>query len=122
MHIKHKQIRLIVFTCLVLLILGLFIGGSMLGSGSLFPPPWDKVVHLIFYATITVLVAISFPSLNLMFIFFIPFAVGCADEIHQIYVPGRHAGFDDLAADAIGIALTLSVIPWLRKLVFTNKN
>ena len=93
----------------------------MPAAGSLFPAPWDKVVHFIYYGTITVLTGIAFPSLALIYIFLMPFIIGCADEIHQIYVPGRHAGFDDLTADAIGISMTLIAIPWLRRTVFNVK-
>lgn len=41
-------------------------------------------------------------------------AIGGTDEIHQIFVPGRHPGLDDLAADAIGCLPALLLVFWLR--------
>lgn len=42
-------------------------------------------------------------------------SIGGADEVHQMFVPGRHAGLDDLVADAIGIVTAIIVLLGLRK-------
>jgi len=92
----------------------LFIGGHQPGSGKLFPPPWDKVVHLFFYGSITTLAGLAFPKQSIPAIMLGAIALGIADEIHQIFVPGRHPGLDDLLADAIGICIATILVPILR--------
>ena len=39
--------------------------------------------------------------------------VAVADELHQATLPGRVAGYDDLLADGVGIALGLLCVRWL---------
>jgi len=43
-----------------------------------------------------------------------------SDEVHQIFVPGRHAGWDDWSADAVGIALGLAVVRLSRRKLTGN--
>ena len=38
--------------------------------------------------------------------------VGVADELHQATLPGRQAGWDDLAADAIGALIGAALLRW----------
>jgi VanZ family protein len=38
--------------------------------------------------------------------------VGAFDEWHQIFLPGRSADWDDLAADAMGAALGSAALLW----------
>lgn len=45
---------------------------------------------------------IAFPKAHLLSLFLFIFTVGIADEVHQMFVPGRHPGLDDLMADMIG--------------------
>lgn len=44
--------------------------------------------------------------------------VGLADEIHQSFLPGRVAGWEDLLADAVGVCVAL----WLNKIVDSISN
>jgi VanZ family protein len=104
--------------CFVLLLAALFIGGRQPGAGSLFRVPWDKVVHLTFYGTLTILAGIALPKIKLpilIVLFFIIVSIGGTDELLQIYIPGRHAGFDDLAADAVGCLIALFLLPWFKR-------
>jgi VanZ family protein len=88
----------------------LFVGGHQPGSGQLFTPPWDKVAHCIFYGGLLVIARIAFPKAHLLSLFIFILTVGIADEIHQMFVPGRHPGLDDLAADIFGgVVATLFV-------------
>ncbi|MEI2615189.1 MAG: VanZ family protein [Methylotenera sp.] len=49
-----------------------------------------------FFATLTLLGAIAFIRLPLPLLGIMVIALGGADEIHQLFVPGRHAGLGDL--------------------------
>lgn len=105
--------RQLALGCLVLLVGAIFIGGGQPGAGSLFLPPWDKVVHLLVYGTIALLAALVFPAKSLPAILLIVLAIGTADEIHQMFLPGRQAGFDDWLADLAG---GLAVLPFIARI------
>ncbi len=113
--ISKNRISILAILCLGLLLAALFIGGRQPGAGSLFPEPWDKVVHFTFYGTLTVLAGIALPKIKLPVLFLIIISIGGADEFLQIYIPGRHAGFDDLAADAVGCLIALFLVRWINR-------
>jgi len=113
--INQRTLELLALVCLVALLAMLFIGGHQSASGKLFPAPWDKLVHFAFYGVLTIMAGIAFPKIRLPLIGLIIISIGCADEIHQIFVPGRHPGLDDLAADAAGCIPALYLLSWLRK-------
>lgn len=88
--------------------LGLFIGGAQPVAVGLVPAPWDKLVHAVVFAVLAM--AMGFVSglrgwRMLLLSFLGAVVVGALDEWHQMYLPGRSAGLDDLAADAVGAAL-----------------
>jgi len=102
------------------MLLGIFIGGEAPGAGSLFPAPWDKLVHFIAYGVISVLLGMILKSKPLLVILVLVVLIGAADEFHQIYIPGRHAGLDDLSADFFGALAALPVISRLRFWVYST--
>lgn len=112
---NQHRVRIFSFCCIAVLLSAVFIGGHHPSSGRLFPPPWDKVVHFSFYGTLTFFVGIALPKIRLPIIWLIIISIGIADEIHQIFVPGRHAEFSDLGADAIGALTALAILPILRR-------
>jgi len=73
----------------------------------------DEFYHVLEYAIFGFLLARSFSHSavegfrnNVLFVsFFIGAFYGVTDEIHQIFVPGREAGWLDAAADAVGTLL-----------------
>jgi VanZ family protein len=99
--------------CLAILIIALFVGGSQPLAGSLFPPPWDKVVHIIFYGGMLVIAKLAYPNTALWKLAAGILLIGVLDEVHQMFVPGRKPGWDDLTADIVGIALATIVIKWV---------
>jgi VanZ family protein len=70
-------------------------------------------VHFKFYAILTIFAASAFPKIPLPLLGLMIFGIGGADEIHQIFVPGRHAGLDDLAANISGCLPALFLASWL---------
>lgn len=90
------------------LLLGIFMGGAQPMAVGLVPAPWDKLVHAAVFAVLAG--AIGFASglygwRMLLLSFWGAVLVGALDEWHQMYLPGRSAGLDDLASDAAGAAL-----------------
>jgi VanZ family protein len=96
------------------MLLGIFIGGEAPGAGSLFPSPWDKLVHFIVYGSIGIFLGVILKTKPLVLILILVVLIGAADEFHQIYIPGRHAGLDDLSADLVGALVALPIISKLR--------
>jgi VanZ family protein len=97
------------------LALGLLIGGAQPVAVGLVPAPWDKLAHTAVFAVLAS--AIGYASglrgwRMLLVAFGVAVAVGALDEWHQMYLPGRSAGLDDLAADAVGAALGAAATLW----------
>jgi VanZ family protein len=73
-------------------------------------PLQDKGVHFLEYALLGALMAhavrVSWPGQRLGYLaaFWLTCGLGLADELHQVYVPGRMGDGRDLLADAIGAA------------------
>ena len=72
-------------------------------------PGGDKTAHLVAYSIMGALFARAFwfgtawtPRTLFTAAVIVSIAYGAFDEIHQYYVPGRHASYADFAADAIG--------------------
>ncbi|BCM24229.1 VanZ family protein [Methyloradius palustris] len=115
---RAVAIQQLALICLVVMLLGIFIGGEASGAGSLFPSPWDKLVHFIAYGSIGIFLGMILKSKPLALILILVVLIGAADEFHQIYIPGRHAGLDDLSADLIGGLAALPIISKLRSALY----
>lgn len=87
----------------------LFIGGAQHGVGSIFLAPWDKLAHLLFFCGFTLFLYRGF-SFKLTTISVIALLVGLLDELHQIYLPERVSSVGDWLADAVGVAVAISII------------
>lgn len=101
--------RLARFAFLAILF-GIFVLGSHPAAGHLFLPPWDKLAHVVLFAVIAATIATAWPRLHWVSVLAIGLLIGFADEIHQIFVPERHPGWDDGLADLAGLALGLLLI------------
>jgi VanZ family protein len=72
----------------------------------LFPPPWDKLVHATFFFALTLLLEAGF-ILPPRLIALTAMAIGMADEIHQLWLPGRTACLADWLTDVVGVSLAV---------------
>lgn len=84
---------------------GLWFGGAQPVAVGLVPSPWDKLAHAAVFAVLAVAIACASGLRGgrmAWFAFAGALLVGVADEWHQASLPGRLAGWDDLAADALG--------------------
>jgi drug/metabolite transporter (DMT)-like permease len=105
-------------TILVLgVILNLFFWGAQPIAINLVPAPWDKFLHGITFAILACGIGLASGlqrSRMIIAAFFGAFLIGVLDEWHQIYLPGRHPGWDDLVADGVG-SLAGAALLFLRK-------
>lgn len=92
---------------------------SRLPSGPSFPLS-DKLIHGLVFAgfALTLLWGLrralpSRPSAAPLVAAALGVLGGILDEVHQIFVPLRHADPADALADAVGIAAALAVAAWL---------
>ncbi len=118
--IKLVNVQRFALICLIVMLLGIFIGGEAPGAGSLFPSPWDKLVHFIAYGSIGIFLGMILKSRPLVLILALVVFIGATDEFHQIYIPGRHAGLDDLSADLFGALVALPIISRLRFWIYST--
>jgi len=98
------------FTLLLALgiVLGLFVGGAQPVAVGLFPAPWDKVAHASLFAVLAASIGLASGLRGWRMLALAvagALVVATLDEWHQVYLPGRSAGLDDLAADAVGSLL-----------------
>lgn len=94
----------------VALLFGIFVLGSHPAAGHLFLPPWDKLAHLVLFAVIAATIATAWPRLHWAGVLSLGLLIAFADEIHQIFLPERHPGWDDGLADLVGLAIGLLLI------------
>jgi len=120
---RMHALRLAALLSLLVLVPGLFIGGAQPVAVGLIPVPWDKVVHCGLFAVFAVLIGLAggllrLPRIALLFLAFAgAVAIGALDELHQATLPGRQAGLDDFAADALGAAIgtwVLGRLGWVK--------
>ena len=84
---------------------GLFILGAQPIAVGLFSPPWDKLPHVGTFALIGCAAGVASGSqgwLRAACCVTGALALGVADELHQLYLPGRSASWADLLADTVG--------------------
>ena len=76
-------------------------------------PMRDKGVHFVEYGVLGALLAFACNATwprhrrRYLLAWWLTWALGLIDELHQLYVPGRSADALDLAADALGAALAI---------------
>lgn len=105
---RQRALRVTAVLLAVGLPLGLYIGGAQPVAVGLVPPPWDKLAHASVFALLAACIGYGSGLRGhamLLLAFGAAVAVGALDEWHQVYLPGRSAGLDDLTTDAVGAAL-----------------
>lgn len=99
-----------------LLVFSIFYVGAQPVAASLFPEPYDKVAHLAVFFVLTVSAGLAglhrFPWQLLL----LGFALGAADELHQLFLPGRFPGWEDWLADCIAVSLAVVTMPALLRM------
>jgi len=96
------------------LVLALFIGGSQPEAAGLFVSPVDKLVHFLYFAIFTFAIVMS-NTIQLKYAAILTVALGAADELHQMLLPGRSPGIDDWLADSFGAVTVVCIFSIIRK-------
>jgi VanZ family protein len=109
----------------VLAVLGmvaaLFVGGSQPAAAGLFAAPWDKLAHVGFFMALSLLLFNTLPGPWWLAVL-VAVLVGVGDEWHQLSLPGRQAGLDDVLADAVGALLAAGLHAWMRQRALKQAN
>ncbi|MGZ5028662.1 MAG: VanZ family protein [Methylobacter sp.] len=96
------------------LVLALFIGGSQPEAAGLFLPPVDKFVHFFYFAAFTFAIVMS-NTIPLRYAAMLTIALGAADELHQMLLPGRSPDLNDWLADIFGAVLVVCIFSVIKK-------
>ena len=117
MRVLQRVLRLVAIVAIIGLPLGLYYGGAQPIAVGLIPEPWDKLAHTAVFALLAASVgyASGWRGRPMWWLAFsVALAVGAIDEMHQMSLPGRSAGWDDLAFDALGAMLGATALRWRR--------
>ncbi|MFA5550030.1 MAG: VanZ family protein [Trueperaceae bacterium] len=89
------------------------VGGFLARILARFPAGADKIGHASAYAVLGGLLTLATgrPWLAVL----LATLFGISDEIHQYFVPGRHADVLDVAADAVGALIGALVVAFLSR-------
>lgn len=101
------------FASLVLgafLVYGLFHYGAQFVAAGLFAPPSDKIAHAGVFGLIAVMLWFVFDRRYPWLVIGLVAITGAADEVHQLFLPGRSAEVADWIADVGGAGLPLLVL------------
>ena len=82
--------------------ISLFVGAETASQVPLFPPPFDKAAHFLYYGIMAGLLAHGAGLRWLIVPLILVPAIGAADEWHQSFIIGRDASFWDWMADELG--------------------
>ena len=91
------------------------VGGFLARILARFPAGADKIGHAGAYAVLGALLTLATgrPWLAVL----LATLFGVSDEIHQYFVPGRHADVLDVVADAVGALIGALVVAFLSRFV-----
>lgn len=115
MRVLQRVVRLAAVVAAIAVPVGLFYGGAQPIAVGLIPEPWDKLAHVLVYAVLAASVgyASGWRGRPVWWLAFtVALAVGALDEFHQMTLPGRAAGWDDLACDALGALAGATALRW----------
>ena len=94
------------------LMVALFWGGSQPFAVGLFPAPYDKLAHSLYFATLSLLLWFGIGGRWPVLLFVAVSAIGGLDELHQATLPGRVADVYDFLIDALAAGLTITALEW----------
>ena len=102
--------RLFYLLAAVTLVVVLFWGGSQPFAVGLFPAPYDKLAHSVYFTTLAVLLWFGTGGRWPVLLFLVVSAIGGLDELHQSTLPGRVADFYDYLTDTVAAGLVITLL------------
>jgi len=100
-----SAMRLLAACLLAILVVNLLYHGQQPYAVGLVRPPFDKVLHLVLFASVGTLLWIAAGARHILMVIVLAVMLGLLDEIMQSFNPGRSADWTDLLADTIGAGL-----------------
>jgi VanZ family protein len=82
----------------------LFVLGAQPYAVGLVPPPWDKLAHALVFGTLFVVFDRAL-NLPLSVALALPLLISAADEMHQLFLPGRNPSWADWLAGLCGVVV-----------------
>lgn len=116
--LRIADARVMRLTCLglaLVMTVNLFYLGAGPGAVNLFEPPWDKVAHFTAFAALSTLMAVGIGLRRPWWTLAAVCLIGLGDELHQVWLPGRSAGVDDWAVDALAGACVVASGWWIQR-------
>ena len=107
--VANPFFRLACLAAASIVIVELFWLGAKPIAVGLIPPPWDKLAHVTTFLTISLLLWLGAGLSRRFGIMSAVLVLACADELHQTWLPGRSADWQDLAADIFALILFLAI-------------
>lgn len=111
----ERSLRVIFLVAAVVMIASLFYLGAKPIATGLFPPSMDKVVHFVTFGLIAALLSLSMLRSRSWLVIMFVTVVGAADEIHQLYLPGRSASLNDFGTDVLAAVFVVMVLAGVRR-------
>jgi len=93
-----------------ILVVALFLGGSQPFAVGLFPAPYDKLAHSLYFATLSLLLWFGTGGQWTVLLFLAVSTIGGLDELHQATLPGRQAGFYDFLTDTVAAGVVIAAL------------
>ena len=93
-----------------ILVVALFWGGSQPFAVGLFPAPYDKLAHSLYFAILSLLLWFGTGGQWPVLLFVAVSAIGGLDELHQASLPGRQAGFYDFLTDTVAAGVVIAAL------------
>lgn len=98
--------------CAVTMMVMLFWGGSQPFAAGIFPVPYDKIAHSLYFGALSLLLWFGTRRRWPVLLFVAVSAIGGLDELHQAALPGRVADVYDFLFDAAAAGLVILALEW----------
>lgn len=110
-----RLLRLLDLFLVAVLVFLLFYLGAQPGAGQLFPEPWDKLAHFLFYGGIAGMLRVGLGKRGAWAAVMIAIVIGAVDELHQRSLPGRSADWADFFTDVFAAFVAVAILHLLSR-------